>query len=121
MGTPIRIIHGETKKVIAQRALRADSFFERSFGLIGYSSMAEIDALLLPKCRAVHMWGMRFSIDVVFCNKENVIVGLSKNLKPWRISRYYFSAMFTIEFPEGTIERSELHIADRLTIEVLTP
>ena len=49
-------------------------------GATGYEG-----ALVLPRTRSVHTVGMRFPIDVAFCDKDMVVVGVTR-LPPWRIS-----------------------------------
>ena len=48
----------------------AEGFGLRLVGLAGLASIEPGFALLLPECRSVHTFGMRFAIDVVFVRRE---------------------------------------------------
>ena len=61
----------------------AETFSERARGLLGKSSFE--GALVLPRTRSVHTFGMRFPIDVAVCDKELVVVAVT-TLRPWRMS-----------------------------------
>ena len=44
----------------------AESFPQRLLGLAGLPAIPAHRGLLIPRCAAVHTWGMRFAIDVAF-------------------------------------------------------
>lgn len=44
----------------------AESFFSRFLGLMGRAELPPSRGLLIPRCKSVHTWFMRFPIDVVF-------------------------------------------------------
>ena len=59
---------------------------------------------------------MRFTIDVLFVNKENKVVGVVERIKPFRLSPIFFKASFAIELPEGTIANARTQCGDELEI-----
>ena len=61
----------------------ADSFAARTKGLLGRDGYE--GAMVLPRTRPVHTFGMRFAVDVAFCDKEMVVLGVT-TLRPWRMS-----------------------------------
>ena len=44
-------------------------------------------ALLFPRCRSVHTFGMRFAIDVVFLDSSGSVVRVVAGLRPGRLVR----------------------------------
>jgi uncharacterized membrane protein (UPF0127 family) len=42
-------------------------------------------ALLFPRCRSVHTFGMRFAIDVVFLDRAGRVVRVIRGLRPGRV------------------------------------
>jgi len=42
-------------------------------------------ALLIPHCRSVHTFGMRFPIDVTFLDERGRIVRVARNVPPRRV------------------------------------
>jgi len=43
--------------------------------------------LLLPRCRSVHTFGMRFPLDLVFLDDEDRVVEIRRDVPVWRIVR----------------------------------
>jgi len=43
---------------------------ERARGLLGRSDLPPHEGLLLERCRSIHTFGMRFSIDVVLLDRD---------------------------------------------------
>ncbi len=50
----------------------AETFAQRSRGLLGKSGYE--GAMVLPRTRSVHTFGMRFAIDVAFCDRELIVL-----------------------------------------------
>ncbi len=83
----------------------ADSFWTRFCGLMGRKELREGHGLLIAPCSSVHMCFMRFSIDVVYLDKEYRIRKVVKNLKPWVGMSMCFGAWAALELPAGTVSR----------------
>jgi uncharacterized protein len=64
----------------------------------------------------VHTLGMRFAIDVAFCNSDGVVLHMA-SLRPWRMSRIVRRAAFVVEAPEGAFERWRLRHLDVLEVK----
>jgi uncharacterized protein len=43
--------------------------------------------LLIPDCRSVHTFGMRFQLDILFLDAEGGVVEVRRNVPPRRIAR----------------------------------
>ncbi len=94
----------------------AGSFGERLRGLLGRDREEVEGALLLSPARSVHTLGMRFPIDVAFCDADMVvidIVTMSRN----RVSLPRPRARCVIEADAGAFERWRLRRGDRLEIK----
>ena len=100
----MKCTHAQTGFELATHVEHARRFGARLKGLLGRASLAAHHALLLEPCPQVHTWFMRFSIDVVFLDKQNRVVAVAENLVPWRISKLYPSARRTLELPCGTLQ-----------------
>ena len=72
-------------------------------------------ALVLRPCRNVHTAGMRFAIDVAFCDAEGVVLHTS-TLAPWRISPVVLRAAFAVEAEAGAFDRWRVTRGDRLEL-----
>lgn len=64
----------------------ARTFREKTRGLLGRSGMAAGEALLIPRCRCVHTFFMRFDIGLIFVDEKNVVVSVREDVAPWRIA-----------------------------------
>jgi uncharacterized membrane protein (UPF0127 family) len=42
-------------------------------------------ALLIPACRSVHTFGMRFALDVLFLDEGGRPLRIVRGLRPWRV------------------------------------
>jgi uncharacterized protein len=54
--------------------------------------------LLIPRCRSVHTFGMRFPIDVLFLDGEDRVIELRRSVPPCRVIRCP-RAMAVLELP----------------------
>ena len=64
----------------------AETAWQRTRGLLGRKPLTGIQGLLIKKCNSVHMIGMSYAIDLIYLDKEGVVVKTVDNFKPWRFS-----------------------------------
>lgn len=62
----------------------ARGFFARLRGLMFKKDLPCGEALLIPRCSAVHTCFMRFPLDLVFLDSGGRPVKTVRNAKPWR-------------------------------------
>ncbi|MCU1450028.1 MAG: hypothetical protein JWP02_2198 [Acidimicrobiales bacterium] len=94
---------------------KADSRKARRKGLLGRDGID--GALLLPSARmGVHSFGMRFPLDVAFCDRDMVVRRIVC-LRPARMTRPSFSAPCVLEAEAGAFERWQLHAGDSLELK----
>lgn len=82
-------------------------------------------ALLLPAGRSVHTFGMRFPVDVAFCDLDidldddfgGLIVVRTVTMPRWRASRPSLRARLAVEAEAGAFARWELHPGDELEVK----
>jgi uncharacterized membrane protein (UPF0127 family) len=86
----------------------------RRRGLIGRERVDGV--LVLRPCRMVHTFGMRFPIDVAFCDREGYVLHVSR-LRPARLSRPVRRAYFAIEAAEGSFERWKINPGDIVEVK----
>lgn len=87
-------------------------------GLLNKKSLLADEALVITKCQSIHMFFMRFSIDVIFVDKNDHVVGLVQRIKPFRLSPIFFQSRYAIEVPEGVIEKVRMSIGDKVEIKM---
>jgi uncharacterized protein len=86
---------------------------ERTHGLLGREAVT--GAFVLRPCRQVHTFGMRFPIDVAFCDQDGVVLR-TMTVAPWRVTRVVWRAGFVVEAAAGSFDRWQLRAGD--TVEV---
>ncbi|MEH7352855.1 DUF192 domain-containing protein [Neobacillus drentensis] len=88
----------------------ANSFFARLKGLMFRKDPIKNEGLLIIPCNAVHMFFMKFPIDIVLLNKQNEVVKVYQNLKPWRMTKPEKNAYSTLELPAGSINQFGIRV-----------
>jgi uncharacterized membrane protein (UPF0127 family) len=86
----------------------------RRRGLIGRRELE--GALVLPSCKHVHTFFMRFPIDVAFCDRDGTVLRTYR-LRPWRVSPLVGNAAFAIEAEAGAFERWGLRPGDEVEVK----
>lgn len=90
-------------EVLATDVSWANSPRARLKGLLGSHVLAEGRALVIVPARQVHTFGMRYPIDVVFCDREWRVLRLIRRLPPRRVTRWVRRARYVVELPAGAI------------------
>jgi hypothetical protein len=90
-----------------------DGVAGRTRGLLGQSGYE--GAMVLPRTRSVHTFGMKFPIDVAFCDKDMVVIAVTR-VRPWRMTVPRRGGRSVIEAEAGAFERWGLKVGDRLEL-----
>ncbi|HUR77522.1 MAG TPA: DUF192 domain-containing protein [Acidimicrobiales bacterium] len=91
----------------------ADSYATRLKGLLGREGLE--GALLIKPAKSVHTLGMKFAIDVAFCDNDLCVVD-TVTMRPNRVSAPRFESRCVIEAEAGAFERWTLRKGDQLEI-----
>ncbi len=102
---------------VAERLRPAHTHWTRLKGLLGTRSLEPGDGLWIKPCQQVHMFGMRYAIDVVFLDEHHCVVGAVAGLAPGKISPNVRRATSVLELPEGTLARLGLQDGALITID----
>ncbi|MEY2419691.1 MAG: uncharacterized protein QOG90_2371 [Actinomycetota bacterium] len=92
----------------------ADSFPTRLKGLLGRDGID--GAFLIKPATSVHTLGMKFAIDVAFCDRALTVVDMV-TMKPNRLGLPRPKARCVIEAEAGAFERWRLQAGDQLEIK----
>lgn len=98
---PTRLLLADGDTVVAEELRVARSVRGRMRGLLGRAQLVRGQGLLLSPCKQVHTFGMRYPIDVVFCDAAWQVTKVIRDMKPGRVSRIEWKARHTIELPRG--------------------
>ena len=107
--------------VIADKVERAESFWTRLKGLLGRDGLAQDEGLHIAPCNSIHMFFMKFPIDVAFLAEDGKVVKAVHSIKPWRATRVYLAAHSVLELPAGTLAKTGVQEGDLLRFEEKSP
>ncbi|MDA8213037.1 MAG: DUF192 domain-containing protein [Clostridia bacterium] len=110
------LVNLSNQAVLAADLEIADSFWRRFCGLMGRRGLGPGKGLVLKPCNSVHTWFMRFSIDVLFLDRNLQAVHIEKSLLPFRFSKIIRGAVMVVELPPGTLEATRTKVGDYLEI-----
>ena len=114
-GTLIQAFNVTRKTLLASRVEVAGTGAKRTKGLLGRKWMASGEALWIVPCEAVHTIGMKFSLDLVYLDREKRVRKVRRNVPPWRLSGC-LTAHSVLELAGGTVDESMAQPGD--TIEL---
>jgi uncharacterized protein len=83
-------------------------------GLLGRAELGSDEGILLRPAGSVHTFFMRFPIDVVFLDADQVVVAIEPCLAPWKTAGKR-GAKAVVELAAGECERRGLQVGDRLS------
>ena len=101
-------------RCVAAQVWLADRWWLRLRGLLGRNPLREGEGLMLEPCKAVHMVGMRYPIDVVFIDRQGGVVATYHGLQPGSRSHWHQQAALALELRAGTLRATETEMGDAL-------
>ena len=105
-----------TGKELATNVRVADNIFTRMKGLLGKKELPKGAALWIKPCFSVHTFFMKFPIDVIFLNKNHLVIAAITDLYPNRLTRIYPQSFGVLELPSGTIAATNTEVGDEIKI-----
>jgi len=114
--TDYQLRHVASGEPVINNIKIANTCISRLLGLLPKSYLGREDGLWILPCTSIHTVGMRFSIDVIFLDKNFKIIKLRKNLKPFRFCFSFRNTHSVLELSSGVIESCNLNCGDFLHI-----
>jgi uncharacterized membrane protein (UPF0127 family) len=82
-------------------------------GLLGRDSIE--GAFVIPSCRSVHTFGMRFPIDVAYLDAAGTVIRI-RHMHRFRVDLPVRHAVTVVEGMAGSFERWDLKVGDVLEV-----
>ena len=101
------------QSILAARAEVADREATRRRGLLGRDGLNPGEGLWILPCEAIHTFGMRFPIDLVYVDRKLRVRKVRSAVGPWRLSGCLF-AHSVIELPAGAVQATRTGPGDTL-------
>lgn len=117
----VRIENTTRGTVVAERCRVASSAIDRSVGLLRTPEVLPGEGLLIERSPSIHMFFMRYAIDVVFIDRQHRVTKVVSRLRPWRVVLWARGARDCIELRAGTLDGTGTQRGDWLRITDLEP
>lgn len=120
----LRALNQTRITVLCEQLEEAGGMAGKSRGLLGRDGLDAEAGMLFEAGRlepfmCMHMLFMRFAIDIVFLDRDDTVVRINHNLRPWRISSIVWGARKALELPAGIALRSQTQVGDQIKFERL--
>ena len=109
------LVNARTKSVLATDLELAADSKTRTKGLLGRRGLPQSSVMILAPCNGIHTFFMRFTIDVVFVDRQGRVLKICRALKPWRIG-FSLRAFAALEFATPGHGRRDVAAGDQLEI-----
>lgn len=110
------VLRKNGEKIISDISI-ADSFLSRFMGLMFKKQIPDDYGLWIKPCNQIHMFNMRFSIDVIYLSSLNEVVHIDSAVKPWVVCKTVKNAVSVIEVNSGISESVGIALGDRLELD----
>lgn len=114
----VRLTNATRGGVICENCRVADNLWTRGKGLLGRKDLPQDEGILLVPGTSIHMFGMKFSIDVIFLTKDDIVTDFATEIAPGKAHIAKAGAgkpHSALEVAAGTIARCGVQIGDALT------
>jgi uncharacterized protein len=101
---------------VADQAEVADNVFTRLRGLLGRKGLPAGGGMVIRPTNQIHTFFMQFPIDVLFLDKNDVVLLALPDMRRGRISPFVRHGKTVIELPVGVIARSQTRTGDQIEI-----
>ncbi|MEO8252339.1 MAG: DUF192 domain-containing protein [Chloroflexota bacterium] len=119
MNRYLRITNITRETSLALRIRVASSLSDRVVGLLRTPEVLPGEGLLIERTSSIHMWFMRYPIDVVFVDRSGRVTRTVSRLKPWRLVWWARGARDCIELRAGALDGTDTVRGDQLAFEEL--
>lgn len=111
-------VRGEQGQVVCESCRVPETIRGRMHGRLGRSELPAGEGMLLRRVSAIHTLFMRFVIDAIFLDRDQVVVAIESQVPPWRFTSQR-RARAVLELAAGEGARRGLRVGERLSFSAL--
>lgn len=112
----MQLINKTNGSILANNVEMAGNFTKRLKGLMGRPVLKRGEAMILYPCSSIHTFFMNFPIDVLFIDRNAVVLKTIENMKPYRISPVIKESYMVVELPAGCLSATSTTAGHHLEI-----
>jgi uncharacterized membrane protein (UPF0127 family) len=112
----VQVLNRTRQAVIAREAEMAETVWTRFVGLMGRKTIEPGTGLVIYPNNGVHMFFMRFPIDVLHLAEDGTVLKIVEGLKPWRVGPIVKKCKYTVELPTGTAKMTGTQDGDKIEL-----
>ncbi len=119
-GAPFQLVNVDRGTVLATHLEPAFDSKSRNRGLLGRSGLPVGHAMAIAPSNSIHMFFMKFPIDVLFVGRDGRVLKVRENLRPWRIALAW-RGFAVIEGPVGMVAKANTQEGDTVAVQAIVP
>ena len=117
MAQTVQVTNRTRGTIVAEQCRVATSIRDRLVGLLTTPEVMRGEGLLIERSPSIHMFFMRYPIDVVFVDQTGRVTKTVAHLQPWRVIWWARGARDCLELRAGALEGTGTQKGDQLVFE----
>jgi uncharacterized membrane protein (UPF0127 family) len=113
----VKVLNSTRGQYLATDAGVASSMFSRFLGLMFRKSLPDGQGLVLMPEGQIHMFFMRFALDIVHTDQGGTVLRILHGIRPWRVGPMVRRCRMVVELPAGTAARTGTVEGDVIVLE----
>jgi uncharacterized membrane protein (UPF0127 family) len=121
MPRALQVLNRTQNTNLVTNGMVADNLWTRFVGLMGKRSLPDGYGLLLRNESAIHTFGMRIPIDVVYLDRGGNVLRVTEAMPISRLGPLVRGVRDVLELPAGTLARTQTRVGDHLELNFYDP
>jgi len=108
----------ETKeRTIVHVIESSQTTISKFIGLMFSKSLDIGKGLYMKKVVKVHTFFMKYPIDIFYIDKNNSVLRIDKNVKPWKVCKLCRLSEYIVETNSGVADEKNVEIGDKVFLK----
>ena len=95
----------------------ADTFAAKLIGLLGTKQFPDFDGLYFPGVNCTHTFFMQYPIDVLFLDKNDIVLKIAEAVKPFRVIWGKENCSAVLEMKAGGAVEKNIKVGDSFQLK----
>lgn len=112
------MLYNQAKQtVIAERVGVCTSLWSKAKGFMFVKNYQMPLLFIFPREQYIplHMYFVRFPLDILYLNNQQEVVEIKENLKPWQFYHPKKKAKYVLELKQGTVKEKNIGPSDKIS------